>query len=722
MAKGFQSRVGSRPLYSVLLALIVGTGFVTWAGCASKEPARKAEKTSPATAPAQPADAKAAAMKAARIAQLRNIVANRSTLAAYAAVIQLAKTKAPGAFEAIAASLTNENLLVRMCCAKELGTLEDPRALPLLRNAMQSKYTGLKLAAVVGLGELGAAARPAVAELGSLLGQQFPPMHPSVKHLAPDDRGNRRTISMRIHLAVLKALGDIGGPDAQAILATELDPQRGTDIEWTAAKALKAMGARETLLACGQKDSGAAWRMLAEMKCAAALPGMLEQVRNPKVPVSRQAQIIYAIGVLKDRRATAVLLQLLRSKSNTICRAAAWSLNQLAYPESLAGLVDHVKRAPPNSYWLFSATCAIGAIQTPAALDALRQLAAHPSSNVRGAVAHRLNERATARDLPLLIGLLRDPQAVDYPPVKALTRLLPESAGPLIDLLPSTGPKLQITIARILATHEPARPNLRTLLKSQDKMVRNSVRTILWKQRDPSVPLVDWIGNNPGWGSPVDERDLPELKRLAGQGNERQSNFAIATLVRLEPKTAWVHVRPMFYKDDKAALRAYNLIGEKYSDWIEQELVEILEHSDGLSRYACKELLCLLHRGNRISPEAVAVYRMFADSGDQFLRLRAYECLYREASDESMALLARKALAGDEPAKWAVGGNPDKRLAETFGKLVEQAIANRETWLGGYVHCWPTAPGVTEYVAAVGSNYATQLTKARQIAAETVPD
>ncbi|MCD4824939.1 MAG: hypothetical protein K8S55_10040, partial [Phycisphaerae bacterium] len=112
--------------------------------------------------------------------------------------------------------------------------------------------------------------------------------------------------------------------------------------------------------------------------------------------------------------------------------------------------------------------------------------------------------------------------------------------------------------------------------------------------------------------------------------------------------------------------------------WVEQEIIGMLKQPKGLSTNARRQLLGLLRKGNCISPEAVALYRVLADDSEMFIRSEAYCCLYREASNDSMALLARKALEGDDPAMWTVGGNPDKRLAETFGKLVKRATRKRE--------------------------------------------
>ena len=252
-----------------------------------------------------------------------------------------------------------------------------------------------------------------------------------------------------------------------------------------------------------------------------------------------------------------------------------------------------------------------------------------------------------------------------------MTRLLPHSAQPLLDLLPTPEPRLQIKIARILATHGPARPALRALLKSENEIVRNSVWSILWDQRDPSVPLVQVFDRKIVLS--LGERDIPELKRLVSEGNDRQSSLALTWLFRREPKTAWVHIRPMFHKDKPAPLRACNIIGKKCPAWVEQEIVGMLKQPEGLSRDARERLLRILRERNCISSEAVALYRVLSDDSEMGIRSGAYECLHREASDESMALLARKALEGDLPAKWVIGRGRDKRLAETFAKLVEEA-------------------------------------------------
>ena len=443
--------------------------------------------------------------------------------------------------------------------------------------------------------------------------------------------------------------------------------------------------------------------------------------RLPNVPSLLGPCLELAVGVLQDRRATPVLLEMLRGRSSKLRKAAAQSLIGMADPQSLQVLFDHVRAAPDGGVELYSATCAIGAIEGPKALAALRQLASHPSFLVREAVAYRMGERATAEDLPLLIGLISNPRPGNHFPTKALVRLLPASVGPLVRLLPNTKPEMKVRIAAVLVKHDSGRPAVREMLTSSIKMVRSSARRLLWEQRDPAVTIEQMIASNQGVFA--DERDLPAYRRLAKSGNEMERVRALTYLIRHEPQTAWPEVRPLLCQDERGpGMQAVNIIGSNFPDWVEQEIIRTLESPEGLSCHGKAKLLAMLRKKNCIKPRAVALYRRYADDADFYIRSEAYRCLWSEASDESMSLLASKALEGDSPAQWAIGGGPDKRLAATFSRLVAEATEKKETWVGGYVHSWPTASGVAQYVAKVGSNYAEQWEVARRTILETKPD
>ncbi len=698
---------------------VLAVSMLTVSGCKSASNVGNSNGKTSTSAPATTQSSQ----DVARITQLRNIVANRGIRAVPEAVHQLAESKAEGAFEAISSGLMDESLMVRMYCATALGTLGDERAVPLLRKALRSRYTGLRLAAVVGIGRLGAMGRPAVAELGAMLKQEFQPMHPSVQHIhLDDDVHSTRTITMRIHLAALRALGQIGGGEAQGILADVLNMAVNTEIEWTGARALKAMGARDALMSAGIKGKASAWRMLAEMKHVEALPEMLKQVTDTTIPEARRSQIAYALGVLQDRRATPMLLDMLRGKSGTLCKAAAWSLNMMADPQSLQGLLDYVQIAPDKAPGLYSAVCAIGAIEGPDALAALRQLASHPSSSVREAVAYRLDERATAEDLPVLIALVSNPQPGGHFPIKALSRLLPASIEPLTELLPIAKPELQANIAAVLVKHETGRPVVREMLTSSNDMVRSTARRLLWEQRDPAVPISWFFEKNEFPPTGLDERDVPALKQLTPTSGDAQYCPILTVRFNLAPKDAWPLIRPLFFtQDTPAIMRAYNSMRGNWPEWVSAEMLRAIDDPT-LSAQGKATVLELLEEHDCISEEAVGVYRRCADDPSYQVRIRAYECLWNEASDASMAFLSKKALDGDEWARFCIGRSPDKRLAATFARLVDEAIKKKETWVGGYVHCWPTVSGVAEYVSKVGSNYADQWKAAQQTISETVPD
>ena len=702
---------------------LLGPALAWLSLCVISCDAQKEEQaTPPARESSQAGKPRNGKVDAARLARLKAIVANGHRLRLHHEVIEeLAESKADGAYEILSDGLKDRSLMFRMCSAKALGTLGDLRSLPLLCKTLKSKYTGMRLSAIVGLGKLGPKARPACSDLGELLKARFSPMHPSVRHLGLEDYSFvKNDITLRVYQAIVDALGRIGGRQAEAILVGALNRP---NLEYSTVRALKRMNAREALLFAATKGSTAALRTLAELKIPNVLSIMQSQLRSPRLSRQARGRIIYSLGVLGDRQATPLLLETLRSKFPSLCRAAAWSLNRIADPASLDSLVAYVRSAPSASSGLYSATCAIGAIQTPEALEALLELANHPSPGVREAMAYRMEQRATARDIPLLVNLLKSSE--EYNSLannlqKPLARLLPESARPLLNLLPTAGPLVQRTIVSILAKHEPARPAIRELLKSPDNQVRAHAGHVLWEQRDPAVPLSKQIDRKQGFF--VDQRDIPELKRLVAEGTDAQSYIALSYLFSLEPKLAWEHIQPMFYEKEQKPLRAFNAMGRKYPDWLQQEVIQMLEQPAGLSAHARRLLLEILDEADNVSAEAVKLYRAFCDDIDLPVRSRAYECLYREASDESMVFLAQRAREGKHAARRCVARCPDKRLTAAFQALLLEAIRNKDTWLSLYVHCWPHAPGITDYVALVGSPYAKALTRARKAAAETEPE
>jgi hypothetical protein len=217
--------------------------------------------------------------------------------------------------------------------------------------------------------------------------------------------------------------------------------------------------------------------------------------------------------------------------------------------------------------------------------------------------------------------------------------------------------------------------------------------------------------------------DIPALTQLADGGDNRSSFLALSRLVHLAPEETWSRVRPLFFGDGAESNKASNIIGPRHCpEALEDDLIDLLKQYDKLPRHSTDRLLELLRKSKVFSPEAVALYRHLADSGEMTIRSEAYRCLFAQASDESLALVARKALDGDEPAMWTVASSPDRRFAETFDTLVDRAIEHKQNWLGGHVHCWPGAARIEEYVNLTNSPYKEILMKKRRVLAETPPE
>jgi HEAT repeat protein len=692
-------RFGFRRL--ACLAILIG-------GCGGEEPPEKQGEPGTGLATTAPADE----AEARRIARLRDLVENRATTGNVRA---LAAGGDPQAFELLRPHLRHRSLMVRMSTAVSLGRLGDARAVGPLQEAAASKYSGLRLAAVVGLGELGPPARPAAGQLAAMLEREFEPMHPSVDHLNPDEEHGQPPITRRIHRAVLKSLGRIGGPDARAAAAAVLNAGGG-GLHRPAARALAKMGAVQPLVAAGRAGRHEAWKAIGQAGDRSVLPAMLQRLSEDGLSRAERKALLYALGRLKDRRATPALLEALRGSPPGFERAAAWALNAIDDPNALDALIAYVESAPPESPGLYSATCAIGDIPGRKSLDALRQLARHPSDGVQEAVAYKMDQRATADDLPLLVHWLA---AADHPPTEALRRLLPESAGPLLNVLPQAAPKVQERILEVLAAHEPARPALRELLKSDHEAVCTKAYRLLWEQRDPAVGVKDMLQRR--LPMQVDQRDAEALEELVRADWKR--TLCLMHLFRADPNRAWPYVREHLIRGDMKSLNiAGNCLTGELPAWVAGELIGLLQRSDELPTATVKKVLGILTERECLLEGAQREYFRLAEHEDQLVRLNAYEALAEVASDKAMALIARKALAGDRPAKWIVGRTRDARLAGAFEQLVQEAIADKKTWVGGYVHCWPMAEGVKEYIDEVGANYAKIAMEKRRVLRETAPE
>lgn len=175
------------------------------------------------------------------------------------------------------------------------------------------------------------------------------------------ERGDRKRVLWR---AIRRIEHD---PEKAFLLAKESIHSDEADTRRMAIYGLRRLrDPRATGMLCealGDPDAavaGNAARALGELGDRSAVDDLLAVLGRQGLPRSLQTVAVTALGLLPDRRSIWTLAGALASSNPRVQRRAAWSLGQIADPESLAAL----RGSRPRSWWTrIHVGCAITALQ-----------------------------------------------------------------------------------------------------------------------------------------------------------------------------------------------------------------------------------------------------------------------------------------------------------------------------------------------------------------------
>jgi HEAT repeat protein len=601
----------------------------------------------------------------------------------------LVKQKVPGTFDILVSRLHDPRIFIRLMALKRLGKLGDPRAVQVLRQTMQSKYSSMVLTSVVAVGKLGPQAESLVDELATIYKRPHAPFQPDVplSILHGNNGNNRNSAQVRIRNAVLWTLGQIATPKAIALLGSIYEHATTKTYQRSAANALGSAKAGDVLLALAKKNIHRTYAIDALGKCHYLparnfLEGLLRDLSQPRA--IRAA--LYSLGKIGNLESASAIRPFITSSDPKLVSAALWALVRVPQAQNLGPLMKFIQTASPNTKGLYSATYAVGSIQTPQAQKALRSLATHPSVSVRAGVCAIMGKTKDKNDIPLILKLYQSKQyycaqsvfrnhmpAIRLPLIRALHQLLPNAQKDALIVFHCEHDKRKET-RKLLMTHQP------DFVAQFDVMCKKYPL-----QPDPSDL---WWAKMP----------LDEVLSLLQKGDTKNTlpNLNRASLVL------------QFRKDPE----------------LQEEIIRWLDPSIKMPQRSRSNLFDRMRDHEFVSPKAVAMYRMYGLS-DKPERSNAYACLFMEASDESIAIIAKRAIAGDMMACWFIGRSPDSRFIPTMRILAKRAIEKREDWLGGYIHCWPLLAEVQQYAKEVGSSNATyqkEMKKRISAAQQTPPE
>ncbi|GEM_PF-331069 len=327
--------------------------------------------------------------------------------------------------------------------AAALGWLSDPRAIPLLRRALEEEDRDLVVAAAEALGALGAVeavpdlVRAMIAVPAPWLQDRIcqalrdlgPPAVPAILEALPGTEtaleqaeGERRR-RRSVRRCLIRSLGAIGDPRAVPALAGILTEDPHPEDREEAARALGDFPDEQTLstlLRSLRADPAgtvraAAARALGRQGNPEAVPALVEALADPLCvspeddPSGRlcvPAAAAEALGRIGDRRAVPALVEALGHSHPRVRQAAAEALGAIGDPEAVPALIEALRE--PTRYQrvreaVSEALERIGPPAVPALIEALRE---HP---------HFLVRRASA----LILGRIGDPRAVE-PLLRAL--------------------------------------------------------------------------------------------------------------------------------------------------------------------------------------------------------------------------------------------------------------------------------------------------------------
>jgi HEAT repeat protein/beta-lactamase regulating signal transducer with metallopeptidase domain len=310
---------------------------------------------------------------------------------------------AQGTIDALETALDDADADVRRTAAEALGSLEDPRAVDALLEALRSDSdeTVRKMAAWA-LGEI--ESPRAVAGLSQAVRSD---RSTEVRAMAAWALGEiespegvdalgaaLRDSSVEVRRMAVWGLGEIESVEAVEWLTPAL---RDDDVEirrkaaWAlgeieSATAVPALGA-----AMGDSDaevrSMAAWA-LGEIESPAAIDALRAGVRDSNVEVRRHT--VWALGEIQDARGVAPLSQALADDDREVRKTAVWALGEIQDPSAIPALRPLLQ--DPDAEIRQTAIWALVEMDDPAVYEILVELLKDEDPEVRKQAAHALGD------------------------------------------------------------------------------------------------------------------------------------------------------------------------------------------------------------------------------------------------------------------------------------------------------------------------------------------
>src|SRR5262249_22892011 len=267
---------------------------------------------------------------------------------------------------------------VRQMAAFALGLLGDARARDRLVGLLADASPLVQSSTAEALGLIGDAA--AADALGRFVAQIV--QSPALAQLPGDDddaRRDTRSAAARLGIFALVRLKAYG-PLASAVLDGGSQPRVRW---WPVAYALQRLEDKR------------------------ALPALLTLAREAH-PYTR-AFAVKGLGALKDPSALPVLMPLMTSGERNVLVETIRALGRIADTSATAPLLKVVHDAAVDPFVKLEAVTALGAIQTPAAVERLPELLAAPNPAVRAAALRSLSTADPENFVTVLSGLDSDP-------------------------------------------------------------------------------------------------------------------------------------------------------------------------------------------------------------------------------------------------------------------------------------------------------------------------
>jgi HEAT repeat protein len=289
---------------------------------------------------------------------------------------------------ALVVALRDSNLEVRLSAAQALGSLEDPRAVDALLEALRNDTdAGVRKMAAWALGEI-----------------------ESTRAVAGLSRAVREDRSTDVRAMAAWALGEIESVEGVAALGGAL---RDSSVEvrrmavWALGE-IESAEAVEWLTPALQDDDveirrKAAWA-LGEIESPAAVSGLGAAMRDSDAEV--RATAAWALGEIESPAAVDALRAGIRDPNVEVRRKTAWALGEIQDPRAVPilteALADTDREARKTAVW------ALGEIEDPSAIPALRPLLHDPDEEVRKTAIWALIEMDDPAVYEVLVELLQD--------------------------------------------------------------------------------------------------------------------------------------------------------------------------------------------------------------------------------------------------------------------------------------------------------------------------